>query len=109
MICFNIFANSDMERVERSDHLSFNPSPGDIAMDLEPGTITEILSVGPQKSAPGTGAVQIRYRSGRRAEEVCILHDAAVALVVELEAYWRKPAGLRAFLLPAGTPDRALT
>ena len=67
----------------------------------ESNAITEILGVGPQKSAEGTVALKIRYRSGRRAEEICILHDAAVALVVELEAYWGKPAGLRGFLVPA--------
>jgi len=65
----------------------------------DPGTITEILSVGPQKSAEGTVSLQIRFRSGRRAEEICILHDAAVALVVKLEAFWRKPAGLKGFLV----------
>jgi hypothetical protein len=62
-------------------------------MCVEPNAITEILSVGTQKSAEGTVALKIRYRSGRRTEEMCILHDAAVALVVELEAYWKKPAG----------------
>jgi len=66
-------------------------------MCVESNAITEILSVGTQKSTEGTVALKIRYRSGRRAEEICILHDAAVALVVELENYWKTPAGGPAF------------
>jgi hypothetical protein len=51
--------------------------------------ITEILSVktilsASQATASG-GSLLIRWRSGRRAEEVCILHDVALELAAAIE------------------------
>jgi hypothetical protein len=52
-------------------------------------TITEILGVSPAASrqhvmAP-TGSLQIRWRSGRRAQEVRILRDVALELAAAIE------------------------
>jgi hypothetical protein len=51
--------------------------------------ITEILSVKTilsvsRATAPG-GSLLIRWRSGRRAQEVCILHDVALELAAAIE------------------------
>lgn len=51
--------------------------------------ITEILSVdtilSPSRAPAAAGSFLIRWRSGRRAEEVRILHDVALALAAAIE------------------------
>jgi hypothetical protein len=51
--------------------------------------ITEILSVetvqSPSLAPPTAGSLLIRWRSGRRAEEVCIQHDVALTLAAAIE------------------------
>ena len=77
-------------------------------------TITEILSVSPAAStrhvmAP-TGSLLVRWRSGRRAEEVCILHEAALALVAAIEAqYGESRVPLEAMSLASEPSARALS
>ena len=78
-------------------------------MNMVSDIVTEILGVTPQRAGEGAGSLKIRYRSGRRAGEMYILQDAAVALVLELEAYWKKAAGLKDFLAPASPAARALS
>jgi hypothetical protein len=64
-------------------------------------TITVILGVSPAASTQHvimpTGSLLIRWRSGRRAEEVYILRDAALALVAAIEEQYgesRVPHGI---------------
>ncbi len=54
--------------------------------------ITEILGVeaanwGTLAPAP-VGCLRIRWRSGRRAQDVFIPHDVALALIAAIEDYW---------------------
>ena len=87
------------------------PTPlnnGENAMFGKSDTITEILGVSPAASTRQvtmpTGSLSVRWRSGRRAEEVCILRDAALALVAAIEEQFeesRAPPGR----LPRSTTD----
>jgi hypothetical protein len=62
---------------------------GESAMLDASAEITEILSVetihsASRATAPG-GSLLIRWRSGRRAEKVCILHHVALELAAAIE------------------------
>ena len=77
-------------------------------------TITEILSVSlavsTQHVVAPTGSLLIRCRSGRRAEEVCILHDAALALVAAIEEqYGESRVPLESMPLASEPSARALS
>jgi len=71
-------------------------------------TITEILGVEAAASTPqvkaSTGSLLIRWRSGRRAEEVFIQHDAALALVAAIEEHWSGTGALHRAVLAAVLP-----
>jgi hypothetical protein len=60
-----------------------------------PDIITETIDVeaaiGTTRAPTPTGCLRIRWRSGRRAEEVFILRAAALALIEAIEGHWEKP------------------